>query len=146
MGVAGDAQRDLIVISLSAAVPLWIIELNALEGTLRDHTAQRWAADAVEPVASQGDALQYGGRPGEAAKVFNALARGLAALSTCPGGINFLGTIWCARHHPGGRDAAGEYNCPDCLTDPPPEPPSDLESTAAQVRGIITPKIKGGYL
>lgn len=34
------------------------------------------------------------------ADTFNALARGLALLAHCPGGVSFAGPHWCTESHP----------------------------------------------
>lgn len=88
-----------LVIGLEAAVPLLILELARLDPALRDQTRVWWAADAANEVASRGDALQYGSKkPGEAAKVFTSLAKGLAAGAYQPGGVTVFGRHWCADH------------------------------------------------
>ncbi|MEU0081392.1 hypothetical protein ABZY58_26120 [Micromonospora tulbaghiae] len=83
---------------LSAAVPLWIHQLAQLPEKARDRQRQRWADAAVEAVAFRGDTLQFGGKRGEAADVFNHLARGIAAAAFAPGGITFAGEHWCTDH------------------------------------------------
>jgi hypothetical protein len=85
----------LLQTALLAAVPLWQMELqNApwadIEPTL---------AEAAKLICEKGDILQFGGgRKGEVAQVFNATARGIAALSFAPGGVNVFGQHWEARH------------------------------------------------
>lgn len=98
---------DVLMISLQAAVSLRILELNAraLEFDI-EPLIRRWAAEAVEPIASRGDALQFGGKRGAAADVFNHLACGLAALAFSPGGVVFGGYHWCARVHQYGKRVA----------------------------------------
>lgn len=91
-------DNPALVIGLQAAVQLNMLELSRLDPANRDATRTGWAADAIDPVASRGDALQYGGKRGEAAKVFNHLARGLAALAYQPGGVTYAGQHWCADH------------------------------------------------
>lgn len=78
----------VLVETLRLAVPLWMDELARLSPDHREHRLRRWARDAVDAVASRGDALQFGGKRGEAADVFNHMARGLAALAFCPGGVS----------------------------------------------------------
>ncbi|MBM0256372.1 hypothetical protein [Micromonospora sp. 4G55] len=96
--LADNPANDVLLIGLDAAVPLWMLELAALPAGIRDERRMRWAAEAADAVAYQGHTLQYGGKRGEAAKVFNALARGLAAGAYQPGGITFAGRHWCADH------------------------------------------------
>lgn len=82
-------------VTLEAAVPMWQAEFCRLPFV----EVQRIAQESADVVASKGDALQFGGRKGEAAHAFSALARGIAAASMCPGGITFLGVRW-EHHHP----------------------------------------------
>jgi hypothetical protein len=88
----------VLVETLRAAVPLRIGDLLLQSDKSRTWLATRWAADAVDPIASRGDVLQFGGKKGEAAAVFNHLAKGLAALAMVPGGVVFAGTHWCIEH------------------------------------------------
>jgi hypothetical protein len=83
--------RALLAATLEVAVPLCMLTLAQLPADRRETVRLAWAADAVEPVASRGDALMYGGKKGAAADVFNHLARGLAALAYQPGGVDFAG-------------------------------------------------------
>lgn len=99
--MSAGAQSDVLQAGLLAAVPLRMIQLRGMGSREREQTVARWAADAVEPIASRGDALQYGGRKGQAADVFNHLARGLAALAQAPGGVLFAGVHWCVEHSGG---------------------------------------------
>lgn len=92
-----------LIETLNLAVPMWIDRLQQLDGETRTNKALRWAADAADAVAFRGDALQFGGKKGEAADVFNHLARGLAALAHAPGGVLFQGRHWCVEH-PAGVD------------------------------------------
>jgi hypothetical protein len=72
-------------------VPLDIAALRAMRADLREQLRLRWAAEAAEAIAHKGDVLQYGGKRGEAADVFNHLAKGLAAAAFQPGGVTFAG-------------------------------------------------------
>lgn len=64
------------------------------------------ARSAAEVIGSHGDDLQFGGK--HCRPAFAALARGLAALSFCPGGVRFMGAHWCARH-PESTSRDGQY-------------------------------------
>ena len=88
----------LLTTTLQFAVPLRIAELLELHGETRIRQAYLWAKTAVDEVACRGDVLQYGGKRGEAAAVFNHLARALAALAMSPGGVTFAGCHWCFEH------------------------------------------------
>jgi hypothetical protein len=81
------SARDLMSTSLQVAVPLWIEEVRGWTVERRVATAR----ESADVVASKGDVLQFGGKKGEAAEAFNALARGLACCAYQPGGITFLG-------------------------------------------------------
>lgn len=93
---------DLLAISLSAAVPLWIKELQGLPWK----DVAKMADESATIVASQGDTLMYKTK-GKTRETFNALARGLAALSFVPGGVTFMGMHFEARHSPGERQSGG---------------------------------------
>jgi len=84
---------DLLTISLSAAVPLRILEYQKAGGPTDDdrERARRFASVLGE----KGDILQFRGKKkGETAEVFNRLADALAVLSFCPGGVKFRGEHW----------------------------------------------------
>jgi hypothetical protein len=125
----------LLAIALQAAVPLAIAELAALPPARRAEQMAAWRTAGVEAVAHRGDILQYGGgKKGQVADTFTALARGLAVLAHAPGGVAFHGTHWCTEH-PGGT-------APDnltCSTDGWPDPDADQHpgarhTTTAQPR------------
>lgn len=83
--------RDLLVASLSAAVPLWISVLADLEMDFILERAKKCGAI----VAEKGDIILYKSKhKGASAAAFNALAEGLACLAFCPGGVRFLGLHW----------------------------------------------------
>ena len=88
-------MNDLLSISLSAAVPLWIEKLRALEPEQR----LARAGGLSDIIAAHGDIILYrGGKRGESAKAFNALAEGLAIGAFQPGGVTFAGEHWCVNH------------------------------------------------
>lgn len=81
-------KRELLRITLGAAVPLWIAELRKLTPEQRIALAR----ECGDIVAAKGDVIQFRSKkPGETAKAFNALAKGIAALAFSPGGVTFLG-------------------------------------------------------
>lgn len=84
-----DLGGHPLAIAVSAAVPLLILEYRAAGGPTDDDRER--ARRAAQVVAEKGDVLQYRGRSGEAAAVFNALVDGLAVLAFCPGGVRFCG-------------------------------------------------------
>lgn len=104
-------MKDVLVLTLLVAVPLRIAELQRLRGETRARQVRWWAREAAGVVAHQGDMLQFGGKPGQAAMVFNHLARGLAALAHQPGGVSFAGTHWCVEHPMGTALAAHTLSC-----------------------------------
>ena len=85
----GDAA--LLLAALEVAVMMATDRLARLAWS---HVAAI-AHDAADEVASTSD-LEFGGK--RCAIAFAAVARGLAALSFCPGGVVFLGQHWCAAH------------------------------------------------
>jgi hypothetical protein len=96
--VVDIASHPVLIETLRLAVPLWMDQLHHLHQSARDRKIRTWAADAADAVAHRGDTLQFGGKKGEAAQVFNHLARGLAAAAHQPGGITFAGEHWCTDH------------------------------------------------
>jgi len=90
--------EQVLMLSLAIAVPLRIAELTALPDKRRWPRIRAWADAAVDIIACEGDTLQYGSKPGDAARVFDHLARGVAALAMAPGGVTFHGTHWCLEH------------------------------------------------
>lgn len=84
-----------MVETLRVAVPMWIDHLRHLPGPGQLEAVRlAWAKNAADQVAHRGDVLQYGGKRGEAAEVFNHLAKGLAAAAFQPGGVTFAGEHW----------------------------------------------------
>lgn len=72
-------------ITLSAAVPLWIEEIK--RGRIVDFNPDELSLLICE----KGDRLLWGGKKkGEAAHIFNELAKGIAFLSFCPGGVSIF--------------------------------------------------------
>jgi len=91
-GLRGNPALDVLLITLELAVPMRITELLRMTSTQRESVRMVWAKAAAQAIASQGDVLQYGSKKrGEAAKVFNRIAMGLAAAAFQPGGITFAG-------------------------------------------------------
>ena len=82
---------DLLLISLEAAVPFWVMKWRVRPESERVARASQCA----EIIGSKGDVLQYGGKG--CAEAFNALAEGLAILSFFPGGVKFAGHHWETR-------------------------------------------------
>jgi|SRR6266567_384926 len=142
-------------VALGVAVPLWIAELQTLPASTRDSVRMQWARDAVEPITSRGDALQFGSKKrGEAADVFNHLARGLAAAAFQPGGITFAGmhfeaepvvcteltARWCPIH--GTCCCKPEaMNDPHCTLHSPNSSHPDGQTTSRAARGDTRPVI-----
>jgi hypothetical protein len=80
-------------IALSAAVPLHIIELKAKGGPDAEDLKQ--AQEFSKDLGERGDVLLFGSKKkGEAAGLFNGLAKSLAVLSFCPGGVTLFGNHW----------------------------------------------------
>lgn len=90
-----DSTAELLRIALSAAVPL-----NAMAMQKRPWSEiQALAQEAAQIIAEKGDLIMFKGKKkGESAAAFNALARGLAALSFAPGGVTFLGDHYETKH------------------------------------------------
>lgn len=91
-----SSRNALLLITLDVAVPLRILEMQ-------DWTPDRRIESAKgigQLITEKGDVLQFGGRKGEAAQVFNALAQGLAVGAYQPGGIRFGGRHWVVEQEP----------------------------------------------
>jgi hypothetical protein len=141
-------DTSLLSLTLQLAVPLNLAELDALrrrQPDAVDDQVRRWAADAVEAVGSRGDALMYRSKPGQSADVFNHLARGVAALATCPGGVRLFGVVYCLAHYPGGThtDAAA---CPLCTYAELAEPLPEDDPRRGLAETIRTVETTGGVL
>lgn len=88
-------DNGLLSATLMVAVPLWVERLRAKPWSYIDLRAE----ECSHLIAEKGDVLQFGGgKKGEAAKAFNALAEGLAILSFFPGGVKFAGQHWESSH------------------------------------------------
>lgn len=89
------ANEALLIATLGAAVPLWIMRLERQPWS---YIAQR-APECAQIVAEKGDIIQYRSKKeGESAKAFNALAEGIAICAFFPGGVTFMGLHFEARH------------------------------------------------
>ncbi len=99
---------DALAIALSAAVPLWILEVRSMTPLERATRAAECAAivsmgekqDEIRGRHGAGPALlangaqARGSNEGGPSAVFNAIACGLAILSYEPGGIRYAGMHW----------------------------------------------------
>lgn len=89
-----NARDQHLLDALDAAVQLHIL----LTRDWPEHRRIDEAKRAAQVIAEKGDVIQYGGRPGETAHAFNALAKGLAAAAYAPGGVTIAGHHWCPDH------------------------------------------------
>lgn len=122
---------DTLTLTLQVAVPLRMYQLRQMTEAQRERAVGVWAAEAAEVVASNGDTLMFRTKPWKlkdsqltaasrrkpgdevsTAATFNHLARGLAALAYCPGGVMFGGCHWCVEH-PWGvtADSVSDLTC-----------------------------------
>ena len=77
-------------VALSVAVPLYIIQLEQAGGPSEGDISSLSALSRV--LAERGDVLLYGGKKqGEAAAIFNQLAKSVAVMAFAPGGITVFG-------------------------------------------------------
>jgi hypothetical protein len=86
-------KNDLLPTMLQMAVPLYVIQLKDRGGPDKDDMkhAQEWS----DKIGERGDILLHGGgKKGECADMFNGLARAVAVLSFCPGGVETFGQHW----------------------------------------------------
>lgn len=99
-------QHPLLVTSLQAAVPLWILQLRDVPF----EDKQRRAQECAQIVAEKGDVIMFkGGKRGETAAAFNALAEGIAILSFAPGGVTVFGQHWDAETMLGRLDETVQF-------------------------------------
>lgn len=112
MDLPFDSSRDdimnnpLLVTSLQCAVPLWIIQIKDVPW----QDKKRRAEECSQIVAEKGDVILFkGGKRGETAAAFNALAEGIAILSFAPGGVRVFGEHWDAAKIIGRLDEATSF-------------------------------------
>lgn len=87
--------REVLSLTLLAAVPLWIEDLKRLPFS----DVCKLAQDCAQMIAEKGDVLMFGSKTkGEQAAAFNSVAKGIAALSFVPGGVKIFGSHWEAKH------------------------------------------------
>jgi hypothetical protein len=99
--VEGEAQVRLSFV-LECAVPLWIAQLWDGGGPQEADLAA--LKETARLLGEKGDVLMFGSpRKGEAADLFNRLAKGIAVLSFAPGGVKVFGTHWRAETWKPGR-------------------------------------------
>jgi hypothetical protein len=89
---------NLLAISIQASVPLHIMEMQAKGGPSEQDL--RDARVFSGTLGEKGDVLLFGGKKGEAAGLFNQLARSVAVLSFCPGGVILFGQHFTGRVKP----------------------------------------------
>lgn len=96
-----ENNQELLKISLTCAVPLWIETLKNRPWADLEASRHR----CIDMIASHGDNILYRSKKaGETARAFNALAEALAILSFVPGGVRAFGLHFEARH-PDRREA-----------------------------------------
>lgn len=88
-------DESILPMMLDAAVPLRIAELQQRGGP--DDADYNAAREFGSVLASQGDVLMYGGKPGEAAELANGMAQALAVMAFVPGGVSVFGRRWVAQ-------------------------------------------------
>lgn len=102
----GRGTAELLKVSLSCAVPLWIERARRYT----DAEFKKRVELAGQKVAERGDIIQFRSRrAGQSAEAFNALAEGLALLAFCPGGVYFLGMHFEANKRKGEARNAKAY-------------------------------------
>lgn len=100
-GMEETSAKDLLVIALSAAVPLWIEKLKTRSWAELEERRQA----CVEIISSHGDNILFRSKKkGDTAQAFNALAEATAILSFVPGGIKAFGLEFKAVHPEGGHN------------------------------------------
>ncbi len=136
--------RELLACTLAAAVPLRLAELDALAGETREAAIRAWREDALEQIPAHGDIILYPAKKrGESAAAFNSLTRGLAVMARNPGGVEFVGHVWCAMHSRFG--VTGGYPCTACLAAERPAewPRHDAPDIATPLRPVAAVHLPG---
>jgi hypothetical protein len=87
-------EGNILPLMLDAAVPLWVFEFQKLTVDERQEKIKECEKDdlclRLEYV------LHRGPKEGDSARAFNDLAKAIALLSFCPGGVNAFGRHWDA--------------------------------------------------
>ena len=103
-------MNNNLSIALMAAVPLYIIEMKKKGGP--DANDFQQATEFNKDLGERGDVLLFGSKKkGEAAGLFNRMAKALAVLSFCPGGVTLFGSHWEAATFP---EPTGKEVSPEC--------------------------------
>lgn len=103
-----DVEQD----ALSAAVREQLAYIRNMQDQYADHGRR-----LIETLAQRGRFAIESGRLDDEVRTLRIDhfdARGVAALSMSPGGVKFSGIVFCARHHPGGRESRTRYGCASC--------------------------------
>lgn len=86
-----ENDSGLLRIALQTAVPLWILKFR----NESFEYMQKRGEICSQIIAEHGDHIMFkGGKKGETASAFNALAEGLAILAHAPGGVTVFGCHW----------------------------------------------------
>lgn len=105
VGAHSQGRHDIALVTcLGVAVPLRIHELRQMSGVERDRVVRMWAEQGGQELACSGDNIlfrtpyqaktnQWAEVPGTA-RLFNVLAKALAAAAYTPGGITYAGLHW----------------------------------------------------
>ena len=85
-----NKNQNTLAITLSTAVPVWIMSLQDKGGpTKKDFDELK---ETSKLLGEKGDILLFGGgKKGECANIFNKTAKAIAVLSFLPGGIEIFG-------------------------------------------------------
>lgn len=98
-------MTQLLTVALDAAVPFQILELQRQGGPSKDDIEK--AREFGSELASKADTLLYGGKKGEAGRLFNQTARAIAVLAFCPGGVTFAGSHYDGQRYMGNGELLG---------------------------------------
>jgi hypothetical protein len=115
-GGPGSRFGERLTSWLTFMVPMFIAELKDAS----DEQIDRARKDALDQIASHGDALQFGGEHRGSSRV--ALAKSFAILARAEGGVTALGVHACLHPHegcPGRHRASG----------PPALPPDESQES-----------------
>jgi hypothetical protein len=82
---------------LDATVPLWIETIKSLTPEQRLERITELNSDGLDFCLRMEYVLHKGPKEGDTAKAFNDLAKAIALLSFCPGGVHSFGRHWETR-------------------------------------------------
>jgi hypothetical protein len=108
------SSHALLGHAIDPTVTVYINQLREMDPPIRDTVLHSWREDAAGLTeVHDHPELHTGKTKAQTARIYDQLARGLAADAHRPGGVTFAGRHWCTQPHP---------DCPNRTPDAPVEP------------------------